>query len=162
MDRNFKIFSQKLSSLSSLGNFHLCNFFSKNSTSFNSVSSYSCCSVSFVLSSSLLIHSLCYSLCSFSLRQIFFQKLFNFFYRKRLFGFDGLCFHLPVDVLYISLKYFILPIEFRPFFNSSNYLWLDLHFLFYSFFCCYYIIFIFQFVFSFNFLSLPGLYIDLL
>ena len=68
-----KIFSQKLGSLSSPGDFHLCNFFSGNSTSFNLMSSHSCWSVSFVLSSSLRIHSAS-SLRSFSLLQVFFQN----------------------------------------------------------------------------------------
>ena len=126
------MFSQKLGSLSSPGDFHLYDFFSENSTSFNSMSSHSFCLVSFVLSSSLLIYSAS-SMCSFSLLHIFFAKIFNFLYRRRLFDFNGLFSHLPVELLRISLKYFILLLEFRPFFKSSNSLCLDQYFLFYSF-----------------------------
>ena len=81
----------------------------------------------------------------------FFPKLFNFFLRRRLFDFDGLFSHLPVKFLHISLKHLILPVEFRPFFKSSKFLCLDLHFLFYSFFCRCYVSFILYFVFFLTF-----------
>ena len=137
---NVKIYSRKLGSLSSSGDFHLCDFFSKNSTSLNSMCSHSCCSISFVLSSSLLIHSAS-SLCSFSLLHNFFPKLFNFFYRMRYFDFDGLFTHLPVEFLSISLKYFIIPVEFRPFFKSFDSLW----FVFFVLFCLLLLLYHFHF-----------------
>ena len=136
--------SQKLGSLPSHGDFHLCDLFSGNCTSFNSMSSHSCWSVTFPVSSSFLIYSAS-SLCSFSLLHIFFQNFLTFFIEGCSFIPMG-CFPIP-----IILKYFILPVKFRPFFKSSTFLFLDLHFLFYFFFCRYYIIFVLTLVFHFPF-----------
>ena len=96
-----------------------------------------------------LFQSFSLSLNPFSFFMVFFfiapdsfPKLSDFFYGRRLFDLDGLFPHLAVKYFRISLKYFILPVEFCPFFKSSSYLLLDLYFLFYFF--CYpcYIIFI--------------------
>ena len=88
-----KIFSQKLHCLSSPGDFHLCDFCSRNSTSFNSMFFQSCCSVSFVLSFCLLIH-LAFTLCSFSLLQIFVQN-FSTFLKKEALWFRCVVFPSP-------------------------------------------------------------------
>ena len=130
-----KIFSQKLGSVSSHGDFDLCDLFSGNATSFNSLSSHSCCSVTFSLSSSLLIYSAS-SLCSFLLLQIFCQNFSTSFIE------GGFLIPMGCFPASISLKKFILPVESCPFFKSSKFLFLDLHFLFYFFFWRCYIIFI--------------------
>ena len=54
----------------------------------------------------------------FFIAPYFFPKLFNLFYRRRLFDFNGLFSHLPEEFLCISLKYFILPVELRILFSN--------------------------------------------
>ena len=98
-----KIFSQKLRSLRSPRDFRLCNFFSEDFTSFNSMFFHSCCSVSFIFSFSLLIYSTS-SLWFFVHCSRFFQNFSTSFVEERLFDFDRLFSHLPVEFLCKCLK----------------------------------------------------------
>ena len=52
---------------------------------------------------------------SFFIAPDLFPKLLNFSYRRWFFDFDGLFSHLPLEFFRISLKAFILPVEFCPF-----------------------------------------------
>lgn len=139
-----KIFSHKLGGFSSTQEFHFWDFFRENSTSFHLMSSHFCCSVSFILSSSFLILYLLSSsilfIVFFFIAPDFFPKLLNFFYRRRLFHFNGLFSDPLVEFLHISHEYFILPVAFRPFFKSSNSFCLDHYSQFYSLFCPYHIL----------------------
>ena len=65
----------------------------------------------------LSLNSCSFFIVFFFIAADFFPKLLNFFYRRRFFDFDGLFSHLPIEFFRISLKYFILPVEFRPFSN---------------------------------------------